>query len=144
MLESYKGSRKKHKTNYIKIESQNSNNKLNSGDKNVISGKRIDKKKNKTMKGLKQLKLDNIEVKEEKKTKFSLGEIKIAKIHMKSTKPLKQIKDLTKEEIKLNSCPCCGLPTKISGKLVKYVIVLMNTLIVVKVLFYIFLFLNFV
>ena len=34
--------------------------------------------------------------------------------------PLKQIKDLTKEEIKNNSCPCCGLPTKISGKLEEY------------------------
>ena len=63
---------------------------------------------------------DNIEVKEEKKTKFSLGEIKIAKIHREVNKPLKKIKDLTKENIKNNSCPCCGLPTKISGKLEDY------------------------
>ena len=120
MLEMYKGSRKKHKTNFIKIESQNSYKELKDEDKNEISRKRKVKKKNKTMKGLKQLKLDNIEVKEEKKTKFSLGEIKIAKIHKKATKPLKQIKDLTKKDIKLNSCPCCGLPTKINGKLEDY------------------------
>ena len=47
-------------------------------------------------------------------------EIKIAKIHKEATRPLKQIKDLTKEEIKQNSCPCCGLPKKISGKLDNY------------------------
>ena len=122
MLESYKGSIKKHKINFIKIESQNSYKELNDEDKNVITRKRRDKKKNKTMKVLKQLNLDNIEVKEKEKEKikFSLGEIKIAKIHKKATKPLKQIKDLTKEDIKLNSCPCCGLPTKISGKLEDY------------------------
>ena len=120
MLESYKSSSKKHKTNYIKIENQNSYKELNDEDKNVIMRKRKVKRKNKTMKGLKQLNLDNIEVKEEKKAKFSLGEIKIAKIHKKSTKPLKQIKDLTKEDIKINSCPCCGLPTKIKGKLEDY------------------------
>ena len=27
---------------------------------------------------------------------------------------------MTKEEIKNNSCPCCGLPTQISGKLENY------------------------
>ena len=59
------------------------------------------------------MKLDNIELKEKEKTLFSLGEINIAKIHSKVTKPLKQIKDLTKEEIKPNSCPCCGLPKRI-------------------------------
>ena len=120
MLESHKGSIKMHKINFIKIETQNSYKELNDEDKNVISRKRRDKKKNKTMKGLKQLNLDNIGVKEESKTKFSLGEIKIAKIHKKATKPLKQIKDLTKEDIKLNSCPCCGLPTRIKGKLEDY------------------------
>ena len=54
MLESYKGSRKKHKTNYIKIESQNSNNKLNYEVKNVISGKRIDKSPFNPLKPFKQ------------------------------------------------------------------------------------------
>ena len=120
MLESHKGSIKKHKTNFIKIETQDSYKELNDEDKNVISRKIRDKKKNKTMKVLKQLNLDNIEVKEKEKIKFSLGEIKIAQIHKKATKPLKQIKDLTKEDIKLNSCPCCGLPTKIKGKLEDY------------------------
>ena len=52
------------------------------------------------MKGQKKLNLDNIEVKEGEKALFSLGEIKIAKIHKNATKPLKQIKDLTKKEIK--------------------------------------------
>ena len=42
------------------------------------------------MKGLR--KLDNIEVKEEKNTKYSLGEIKIAKIHREATRPLKKKK----------------------------------------------------
>ena len=115
MLEMYKGSRKKHKTNYIKIENQNSYKKLNDENKKEINRKRTDK--NKT---IKKLKLDKIEVKEVGKTKFSLGEIKIAKIHKEATRPLKQIKDLTKEEIKINSCPCCGLPKKISGKLENY------------------------
>ena len=119
MLESHKGSIKKHKTNFIRIENQDSYKELNDEDKNVITRKRI-KKKNKSMKGLKKLNLDNIEVKQEEKTQFSLGEIKIAKIHKKATKPLKQINDLNKEEIKINSCPCCGLPTKIKGKLEDY------------------------
>ena len=66
------------------------------------------------------MKLDNIELKEKEKTLFSLGEINIAKIHSKVTKPLKQIKDLTKKEIKTNSCPCCGLPKRINGKLEDY------------------------
>ena len=120
MLESYKGSIKKHKINFIKTENQSSYKELNDEDKNVINRKRRVKKKNKTTKGLKKLNLDTIEVKEKNKTKFSLGEIKIAKNHKKATKPLKQIKDLTKEDIKLNSCPCCGLPSKISGKLEDY------------------------
>ena len=70
MLESYKSSIKKHKTNYIKIENQNSYKELNDEDKNVIKRKRKVKKKNKTMKGIKQLNLYNIEVKEEKKNKI--------------------------------------------------------------------------
>ena len=120
MLETNKGPRKKHKTNTVLIENQNSYNELNDDNKNAINSKRKYKKKNKTMKGQKKLNLDNIEVKEGEKTLFSLGEIKIAKIHKKANKPLKQIKDLTKEDIKINSCPCCGLSTKISGKLEEY------------------------
>ena len=76
------------------------------------------KKKNHTINVLKTF--ENIEVKEEKKTKFSLGEIKIAKVHKEATRPLKKIKDITKEEIKNNSCPCCGLPSQICGKLENY------------------------
>ena len=122
MLESFKGSKERHITNFIKIDKENSYKELIDKDNNVIKRKGIvkKKKKKKTMKGLKKLKLDNIEVKEEKKTKFSLGEIKIAKIHKEATRPLKQKKDLTSEDIKNNSCPCCGLPTKISGKLEDY------------------------
>ena len=117
MLESYRGSNKKHKINHINIEGQNSYKELIGKTKKVI--KREKNGGNKTKKELKIL--DNIEEeKEEKKTKFSLGEIKIAKIHKEATRPLKQIKDLTKEEIKNNSCPCCGLPTKIKGKLEDY------------------------
>ena len=120
MLEIFKSSNKKRKANFIKVESQNSNKELKHKDIIVTQRKKTDKKKNKTMKGIKKLKLNNIEVKEEEKNKFSLGEIKIAKIHKEATRPLKQIKDLTKEEIKQNSCPCCGLPKKISGKLDNY------------------------
>ena len=113
MLEIFKSSNQKRKANFIKVESQNSNKELKHKDIIVTHRKRTDKKKNKTMKGIKKLKLNNIEVKEEEKNKFSLGEIKIAKIHKEATRPLKQIKDLTKEEIKQNSCPCCGLPKKL-------------------------------
>ena len=113
MLESSKNSRSKHKTSLNKINSKSSYQDFIEKD-----SKRIGRKKNKTMKGLKLF--GNIEVKEGKKSKYSLGEIKIAKIHQQATKPLKYIKDLTKEEIKNNSCPCCGLPIKIDGKLDDY------------------------
>ena len=88
MLESNKGSRKKNKLNYIKKKSQNSYNELN--DKNIIVAKRKRKykKKNKATKEIKRLQLDNIKLKEKEKTLFSLGEINIAKIHSKVTKPL--------------------------------------------------------
>ena len=117
MLESYRGSNKKHKTKLINIEGQNSYKELIGKTKIMIKRKRADRNKTK-----KELKIsDNIEEeKGEKKTKFSLGEIKIAKIHKEANRPLKQIKDLTIEEIKNNSCPCCGLPTKIKGKLEDY------------------------
>ena len=120
MLETHKDANKKHKKNFITVVNQNSNKELIDEDKKGKSKKQLDKKKSKTIKGLKKLKLENIEVKEEKKTKYSLGDIKIAKIHQQVTRPLKQIKDLTKEEIKLNSCPCCGLPKRYEGKLENY------------------------
>ena len=116
MLETSKRSKKINKTFLITTNSKNSYKDLNDKDKKL--SKRIGKKKNKTMKVLKTF--DNIEIKEEKKSKFSLGEIKIAKIHREAIRPLKKIKDLTKEDIKNNSCPCCGLPLKISGKLEEY------------------------
>ena len=115
---SHKGSRTKNKVNSIRIETPKTNKELIEKDKEMINRKGTGKKKNKTMKRLKKLEFDSL--KENKKTKFSLGEIEIAKIHREATRPLKQIKDLTKKEIKKNSCPCCGLPTKISGKLENY------------------------
>ena len=118
MLESLKSLKKRPIINFIKLDNLISDKGLIEKDKKTIKGKRIFKKKNKNMKELENL--GNIEVKKEKKTKFSLGEIKIAKIHSKANKPLKQLKDLTKEEIKNNSCPCCGSPTEINGKLEDY------------------------
>ncbi len=84
-------------------------------DKKVIRIQKIHKKKNKTMKELPTS--GSIEVKQKKNSLFSKGEIKIAQIHREATRPLKKLKDLTEEEIKNNSCPCCGLPTQICGKL---------------------------
>ena len=116
MLKQYKGSNKRHKTNLI------TNKEFPNSYKELIEKSKVIKRKktggNQTVKQLKLL--DNINVKEAKKTKYSLGDIKIAKIHKEVTRPLKQIKDLTKEEIKNNSCPCCGLPTEIKGKLENY------------------------
>ena len=120
MLESYKGSRRRNKANSIMLETPKTKKELIEKDKEVISRKETGKRKNKAMKGLKKLEFDSLEVKENKKTKFSLGEIEIAKVHREATRPLKQIKDLTKKEIKKNSCRCCGLPTKIRGKLENY------------------------
>ena len=118
MLKLEKGSKKRHKTNFIKIDNLNSHKELIEKDKKTIKSKRINKNKNKSIKEL--TKLDTLEVKKEKKTNFSLGEIKIAKIHKEANRPLRQIKELTKEEIKNYSCPCCGLPIKINGKLEDY------------------------
>ena len=75
-------------------------------------------KKKKAKKGLKKLK--EIEVKEEKKSKFSLGEVRYAEMHKQATKPLRHIHELTNEELKNYSCPCCGLPSQVSGKLEPY------------------------
>ena len=80
--------------------------------------KKKNKDKNKKKKGLK--KFDEIEVKEAKVTKFSLGQIKYAEMHKQATRPLRHLQDLTDEEIKQNACPCCGLPSQISGKLEPY------------------------
>ena len=67
----------------------------------VKRSSRNHKKKMKTM--ITTKKLDEIEVKEEKTTKFSkfsLGKIEYAKIHSQATRPLKQLQDLTEEEKK--------------------------------------------
>ena len=63
MLESYRGSNKKHKININNIEGQNSYKELIKKNKKVIKRKRIDG--NKTMKVT-----NDIEVKEEKKKNF--------------------------------------------------------------------------
>lgn len=39
---------------------------------------------------------------------------------MQTSKPLKQLQDLTTEDLKKCSCPCCGLPSPIIGKLEPY------------------------
>ena len=115
MLESTKRIDKRNKTYFINSNGQSSHKDLFENDKKIG---RSGEKKNKTMKELKSI--DYIEVKEEKYNKFSLGQIKNALIHQEATKPLKKIKDLTKKDLKINSCPCCGLPTKIDGKLEDY------------------------
>ena len=76
------------------------------------------KKKKKNKKGLK--KLGEVEVKVEKVTKFSLGQIKYAEMHKQATRPLRELQELTEEELKNYTCPCCGLPSLISGKLEPY------------------------
>ena len=80
--------------------------------------KKKHKKGKKKKKGLK--KHEEIEVKEQKVTKFSLGQIKYAEMHRQATRPLRHLQDLTDKEIKNFSCPCCGLPSQISGKLEPY------------------------
>ena len=118
MLELNTRINKKNKTSFINTKSANSYKKLIKKEKKVIRIQKIDEKKNKTMKGLPTS--GSIEVKQKNNSIFSKGEIKIAKIHREATRPLKKIKDLTEEEIKNNSCPCCGLPTQIFGKLDNY------------------------
>ena len=118
MLELNIQTNKKNKISFINTKSPNSHKDLIKKDKKVRRIRKIHEKKNKTMKGLPTS--GSIEVKQKKNSLFSEGEIKIAKIHREATRPLKKIKDLTKEEIKNNSCPCCGLPTQIFGKLEHY------------------------
>ena len=67
MLESYKQN-KKIKTTLVTTNSKNSYKDLIERDRKRQTSKRIDKKKNKTMKELKTF--DNIEIKEEKKQSF--------------------------------------------------------------------------
>ena len=79
---------------------------MSKGKKAIRNQRNSKKKKKKNITVLK--KLNEIEVKEEKNTKiskFSLGIIKYAEIHRQATKPLKQLKELTKEEIQKYSCP---------------------------------------
>ena len=80
--------------------------------------KKKSKKSKKKKKGLKQL--EEIEVKQTKVTKFSLGQIKYAEMHQQATRPLRKLQDLTEKELKNYSCPCCGLPSQIYGKLEPY------------------------
>ena len=111
---------KKIKLSYIS-ESNNekdSASKFETKETKTIKIKKKNKKGKKKKKGLK--KLEEIEVKESKITKFSLGQIKYAEMHRQATRPLRHIKDLTEEEIKEYSCPCCGLPSQVTGKLEPY------------------------
>ena len=103
---------------------ENDNNKgsnskiIDKDSKTVKKNKKIKKKKKKNKKGLK--KLQEVEIKEAKITKFSLGQLKYAEMHKQATKPLRVLKELTEEELKNFTCPCCGLPSQISGKLEPY------------------------
>ena len=102
-----------------------SSKKEQSENKPIESNSKISKKNKKNKKGKKKKKrglkkFEEIEVKEERITKFSLGQIKYAELHKQATKPLRQLQDLSEEELKKYSCPCCGLPSQISGKLEPY------------------------
>ena len=103
---------------------ENDNNKgsnskiIDKDSKTVKKNKKIKKKKKKNKKGLK--KLQEVEIKEAKITKFSLGQLKYAEMHKQATKPLRVLQELTEEELKNFTCPCCGLPSQISGKLEPY------------------------
>jgi len=103
---------------------ENDNNKgsnskiIDKDSKTYRKNKKIKKKKKKNKKGLK--KLQEVEIKEAKITKFSLGQLKYAEMHKQATKPLRVLQELTEEELKNFTCPCCGLPSQISGKLEPY------------------------
>ena len=115
MIEPYPNKKKIDKIYDPKTNEKDSGTKLKKESKKEKKNKN---KKKKKKKGLK--KLEEIEVKEAKVTKFSLGEIKYAEMHKQATKPLRQLQELTDEEIKKYTCPCCGLPSQISGKLEPY------------------------
>ena len=114
------------KLNKIYESKLNENNEGKDSNNNIIDkdiktekkSKKRKKKKKKMKKGLK--KFDEIEIKEAKQTKFSLGQLKYAKMHKQATRPLRPLQDLTEEELKNYTCPCCGLPSQISGKLEPY------------------------
>ena len=119
MIKPYLRSNKIYKSSQLETSNQYSNKDMIGKEKKVKKGK--NKKKNKKKKIL-QL-FNEIEVKNEKTSgfsKYSLGKIEYAQIHKQATKPLKQLQDLTDEELKKYSCPCCGLPSQISGKLESY------------------------
>ena len=115
MIEPYPNKKKIDKIYDPKSNEKDSGTKLKKESKKEKKNKN---KKKKKKKGLK--KLEEIEVKELKVTKFSLGEIKYAEMHKQATKPLRQLQELTDEEVKKYTCPCCGLPSQISGKLEPY------------------------
>ena len=101
------------------IDAKGSNSKIIEKDiKTEKKSKKRKKKKKKMKKGLK--KFNEIEIKEAKQTKFSLGQIKYAEMHKQATRPLRPLQELTEEELKNYTCPCCGLPSQISGKLEPY------------------------
>ena len=100
-------------------DAKGSNSKIIEKDiKTEKKSKKRKKKKKKMKKGLK--KFNEIEIKEAKQTKFSLGQIKYAEMHKQATRPLRPLQELTEEELKNYTCPCCGLPSQISGKLEPY------------------------
>ena len=111
MIRSYSRSNKINKTSKIQKKNQNLNKKLTSKSQKSIKIKN-NKKKNKIKR------LNTLEIKEETKySKYSSGKVKYAELHQKANKPMKQLQDLTEEDIKKYSCPCCGLPAEIKGKL---------------------------
>ena len=132
MIQSYQSKKKLDKINETKSNDNESDSKMvdketketkiekkSKKDKKTKKSKKTKKKSSKKKKkGLK--KLDEIEVKEERRTKFSLGEIKYAQMHKQATKPLRQLQELTDEELKNNICPCCGLTSLVEGKLEPY------------------------
>ena len=116
MIENYSRSKG---TNIKLTQKKNNSTKF---QKNIIIKTRFHDK-NKIIKKAKIKKFNKIKINENKDTifsKYSLGKIKYAEMHKLATRPLKQIKELTDEEIKNNSCPCCGLIIPIEGKLEPY------------------------
>ena len=83
---------------------ESENKPIESNSKISKKNKKNKKSKKKKKRGLK--KFEEIEVKEERITKFSLGQIKYAELHKQATKPLRQLQDLSEEELKKYSCPC--------------------------------------
>ena len=125
MIQNYPNKKKIDKVHENKHKDKDSGSKILEGDTKIEKKEKKSKKKNKDKskkkkRGLK--KLEEIEVKEAKITKFSLGDIKYAEMHKQATKPLRQLQDLTEEDLKICTCPCCGLPSQVTGKLEPYTI----------------------